>query len=37
MKLSDDGKAGLLLGLPLIGMIVLIGFLAVLIRTSGKW
>jgi hypothetical protein len=37
MRLSDDGKAGLLLGLPLIGMIVLIGFLAVLIRTCGKW
>jgi hypothetical protein len=37
MKLSDDGKAGLLLGLPLIGMIVLIACLAALIRTSGKW
>jgi hypothetical protein len=37
MKLTDDGKNGLLVALPLIGMLFLIGFLAVLIRTAGKW
>jgi len=37
MKLGDDGKAGLILCLPLLGMIFLIGILALLMRTSGKW
>lgn len=37
MKLGDDGKAGVIIGLPLLGMLFLVGILVLLMRTSGNW
>jgi len=37
IKIEDDGKDALVLMLPLLSMIVLIGFLVIVIRTAGNW